>query len=46
MSRYYVFYVILILSMLFEDTLETQMGLTLFAFFNSFLLFVYKDEEQ
>jgi hypothetical protein len=42
--RYFVFYVIIILSMFFEDTLETQMGVTLFAFFNSFLLFVYKDK--
>jgi hypothetical protein len=42
--RYFIFFVVLILSMLFEDTLETQMGATLFAFFNSFLLFVQKDE--
>ena len=37
--RYFVFFVIIILSMLVEDTLETQMGVTLYAFFNAFLLF-------
>ncbi len=42
--RYFVFFAIISLSMLFEDTLETQMGATLFAFFNSFLLFVQKDD--
>ncbi|MCK9449180.1 MAG: O-antigen ligase family protein [Bacteroidales bacterium] len=36
--KYLVFISILLLSMLTEDTLETQAGLTLFAFFNSFLL--------
>ncbi len=37
--RYLVFWITLIMSMLVEDTLETQMGATLFAFFNAFLLF-------
>ena len=37
--RYFVFWVTLMLSMFVEDTLETQMGVTLFAFFNAFLLF-------
>ncbi len=36
---YFTFWLTLIISMLAEDTLETQMGVTLFAFFNSFLLF-------
>lgn len=40
--RYFVFLITIILSMLVEDTLETQMGVTLFAFLNSFLLFVRK----
>ncbi len=40
--RYFVFLITIILSMLVEDTLETQMGVTLFAFMNSFLLFVRK----
>lgn len=35
---YMVFFIILILSMLTEDTLESQAGLTFYAFFNSFLL--------
>jgi hypothetical protein len=38
--RYFVFIIIISLSMLVEDTLETQMGVTLYAFFNSFFLFV------
>jgi hypothetical protein len=37
--RYFVFLITLLISMLVEDTLETQMGVTLFAFFNSLLLF-------
>lgn len=36
---YFIFFVVLILSMFVEDTLETQMGVTLYAFFNTFLLF-------
>lgn len=34
-----VFFVIMIFSMLSDDTLETQAGVTLFAFFYSFLMF-------
>lgn len=36
---YIVFLLIMMLSMLTEDTLETQIGVTLFTFFNSFLVF-------
>jgi len=36
---YLVFIAIAMLSMINEDTLETQAGVTFFAFFNSFLLF-------
>lgn len=36
---YLVFFVIVFMSMLTEDTLETQAGATFFAFFNAFLLF-------
>ncbi len=36
---YIIFLAIMLLSMLTEDTLETQIGVTLFAFFNSFLVF-------
>lgn len=43
---YIVFIVIMMLSMLTEDTLETQIGVTLFAFFNSFLIFAKGDEES
>jgi hypothetical protein len=36
------FFIIIVLSMLTEDTLETQAGVTVFAFFNSFYLFTKK----
>lgn len=36
---YVVFFVIIVMSMLTEDTLETQAGATFFAFFNALLLF-------
>lgn len=36
---YIVFLFIILLSMFTDDTLETQVGATLFAFFNSFLIF-------
>lgn len=36
---YLVFMIIMIMSMFTEDTLETQIGVTIFAFFNSFLVF-------
>lgn len=36
--QYFVFITILMLSMFTEDTIESQAGVTLFAFFNAFLL--------
>jgi hypothetical protein len=42
---YTIFWLIAVISMLAEDTLETQDGVTFFAFFNAFLLFS-GDEEQ
>lgn len=36
---YSVFLLIMILSMFTEDTIESQIGVTIFAFFNSFLVF-------
>lgn len=42
--RYFAFWLTMMISMLVEDTLETQMGVTLFAFFNSFLLFGIADD--
>lgn len=39
-----VFLITALLSMLTEDTLETQAGVTFFAFFNSFLLFLFREE--
>ena len=43
---YFVFLFIMMLSMLTEDTIETQIGVTLFAFFNSFLVFCKETEEK
>lgn len=37
---YSIFMIILLISMLTEDTIETQVGVTFFAFFNSFLVFI------
>jgi ABC-type multidrug transport system fused ATPase/permease subunit len=39
---YLSFFIIIMLSMLTEDTMETQAGVTVFAFFNSFYLFAKK----
>lgn len=39
---YLSFFIIVMMSMLTEDTLETQAGVTVFAFFNSFYLFAKK----
>jgi hypothetical protein len=39
---YLSFFIIIVLSMLTEDTLETQAGVTPFAFFTSFYLFAKK----
>ncbi len=39
---YFMFFVIAIVSMLTEDTIESQAGVTFFAFFNSFFLFSRK----
>ncbi|MHC1776179.1 MAG: cytidine deaminase [Lentimicrobium sp.] len=46
-SDYYflVFFTIVFMSMLTEDTLETQAGATFFAFFNSLLLFGRKRDQ-
>jgi hypothetical protein len=41
---YLVFFAILMLSMLTEDTLESQAGATFFAFFTTFFLFARKDK--
>ncbi len=41
---YLTFFVIMIVSMLSEDTIETQAGATIFAFFTSLFLFGKKDK--
>jgi hypothetical protein len=43
---YMTFFIIAFLSMFTEDTLETQAGVTFFAFFNSFLLFCRDENDQ
>lgn len=43
---YLMFFIIAFLSMISEDTLESQAGVTFYAFFNSLLLFLYKPEPQ
>jgi O-Antigen ligase len=43
---YFVFFLTILLSMFSEDTIETQAGVTLFAFFNSFLLFAHKKQKK
>ncbi len=43
---YITFFIIALLSFLTEDTLETQAGVTFFAFFNSLLLFCGKKEDH
>ena len=42
---YLTFFVILIVSMISEDTIETQAGVTFFAFFTSLFLFGKKDKD-
>lgn len=41
---YLAFFVIMIVSMMSEDTIETQAGVTIFAFFTSLFLFGKKDK--
>ena len=43
---YVTFLLIAIVSFLTEDTLETQAGVTFFAFFNSFLLFIFSPKKN
>ncbi len=43
---YLVFFLTALISMLTEDTLETQAGATFFAFFNAFFLFAKPKEEK
>ena len=41
-----VFFIIAMLSMIPEDTIESQLGVTFFAFFYSFFLFARKEEDK
>lgn len=42
---YSIFLALMLLSMLTEDTIESQDGVTLFAFFSALLLFAFTDKE-
>ncbi|MDL2296932.1 O-antigen ligase family protein [Bacteroidales bacterium OttesenSCG-928-B11] len=42
---YMLFFIIVFCSLFMEDTLESQVGISLYAIFNAFLLFVYKKEQ-
>jgi hypothetical protein len=43
---YFTFFIIAIFSFLTEDTLETQVGVTFYAFFNAFFLFSPPEKED
>ncbi|HNW97045.1 MAG TPA: O-antigen ligase family protein [Bacteroidales bacterium] len=43
---YLIFFLIIFISMFTEDTIESQIGLTLYAFFNSLLLFGRKFNDE
>jgi len=45
-TLYLLFFVLVFCSFFMEDTLETQPGITFFAFFNSFLLFVFEKKHE
>lgn len=43
---YFIFFVAFIISMLTEDTIETQAGVTFYVFFNSLFLLLYNESNQ
>ena len=43
---YFVFFIIFMVSMLTEDTIESQAGVTFFVFFNALFLFLYRPENN
>ncbi len=42
---YIIFFILIFISLFTEDTLETQVGITLYAFFNSFLLLNFDEKK-
>jgi hypothetical protein len=44
--HYLVFFALMLLSMITEDTIESQVGVTLFAFFNAFFLFAWHENSE
>jgi hypothetical protein len=43
---YFTFFIVAVFSFLTEDTLETQVGVTFYAFFNAFFLFSAPEKEE
>ncbi|NOR88396.1 MAG: hypothetical protein GQ527_12380 [Bacteroidales bacterium] len=43
---YFIFFIAFIISMLTEDTIETQAGVTFYVFFNSLFLFLYNGPDN
>ena len=43
---YFIFFVVFVISLFTEDTIETQAGVTFYVFFNSLFLFLYNQQEQ
>jgi len=44
--RYLAFFIIFVVSMLTEDTIETQVGVTFYAFFSALFLFGYSNKKD
>lgn len=43
---YFIFFIAFVVSMLTEDTIETQAGVTFYVFFNSLFLFLYTGDNE
>lgn len=43
---YFIFFIAFVISMLTEDTIETQAGVTFYVFFNSLFLFLYNGPDN
>ena len=42
---YFIFFIVFVVSMLTEDTIETQAGVTFYVFFNSLFLFLHEGSD-
>jgi len=43
---YFIFFIAFVVSMITEDTIETQAGLTFYVFINSFFLFLVNSDQK